>query len=156
MKLVIFSVVLCTLFCISFQEPCSTKTPDCVPTAEHAEPGAQFKAVGLWIVGPKKGPVLGSRRINSPIVPKSVEMKSILLLVLLGAIVSISVAKPCSIKILKCLDTPLYSDDGQKPLGVWIVGPKKGEVIYDLDEVEQQRDLLAEIRRNGALVGELS
>ncbi|KAL9706766.1 hypothetical protein quinque_010284 [Culex quinquefasciatus] len=83
-------------------------------------------------------------------------MKSILLLVLLGAIVSISVAKPCSIKILKCLDTPLYSDDGQKPLGVWIVGPKKGEVIYDLDEVEQQRDLLAEIRRNGALVGELS
>lgn len=77
-------------------------------------------------------------------------MKLLLFIALLWAVSTLTAAKPCSIKILKCLDTPAQTDDGQKPLGVWIVGPKKGEVIYDIDEVEQQRDMLAEIRRNGA------
>lgn len=80
-------------------------------------------------------------------------MKVLLILLLASALMTISTGKPCSIKILKCLDTPLQNDDGQKPLGIWIVGPKKGEVIFDLDEIQQQRDMLAEIRRNGALAG---
>lgn len=80
MKLLVLLVVLCTLSSISSEEPCSTKTPNCVPTAEHAEPGAQYKMIGLWIVG-----------------------------------------------------------------------PKKGEPIYSLKELQQQRDLIAEMRRNGTL-----